>query len=138
MTVLPYIVSAETTYSFLNLKILGNSNSCRKFQFFYLINRIFALEAIQVRKLKTDRKWKWQKFFQKFISEKFKKQFYSFICILPDYLSHESSKIFWKKRHFKDMRAGFLRRCQNSLRQNSPKIMHFQAWKKMFLTNIML
>ena len=30
------------------------------------------------------------------------------------------------------MRAGFLRRCQNSLWQNSPKIMHFQAWKNYF------
>ena len=28
-----------------------NSNSCRKFQFFYLINGIFAAETIQGRKL---------------------------------------------------------------------------------------
>ena len=51
--------------------------------------------------------------------------FYFFVCILPDYLSHESSKEFWKKRHFENMGAGFLRRCQNSLRQNSHEIIHF-------------
>ena len=28
------------------------------------------------------------------------------------------------------MRAGFLLRCQNSLRQTTPDMMHFQAWKK--------
>ena len=53
-----------------------------------------------------------------------KKQFYFLICILPDYLSHESSKEFWKKRHFEDMRAGFRRMSLNSLRQNSPEIRH--------------
>ena len=35
------------------------------------------------------------------------------------------------------MRADFLRRCQNSLRQTSPEMMHFQAWKKNILTDIM-
>jgi hypothetical protein len=53
--------------------------------------------------------------------------FYLFTCILPDYASHESPKEFWKNSHFENMRADFLRRCQNSLRQNSPEMMHFQA-----------
>ena len=35
------------------------------------------------------------------------------------------------------MRAGFLRRCQNSPRQTSPEMVHIQAWKKCF-TNIMI
>ena len=53
-----------------------------------------------------------------------------FTCIIPDYVAYESQKEFWKKSHFENTRAGFLLRCQNTLRQNSPKIMHFQAWKK--------
>ncbi len=62
-----------------------------------------------------------------FIYKKFKKQSYFFTCTLPDYVGHESSKEFWKNRCFENMRAGFPRRCQNSLRQNSPEIMHIQA-----------
>ena len=69
-------------------------------------------------------------FFKNVIIKKFKKQFHFFICILPDHLSHKSSKEFWKNSHFENMRADFLRRCQNSLWQTSPEIMHFQAWKK--------
>ena len=42
------------------------------------------------------------------ITEKFKKQFYLFTCILPDYVSHESSKDFWRKNHLGNMRACFL------------------------------
>ena len=42
--------------------------------------------------------------------------------------AHESPKKFWKNSHFENMRADFLRRCQNSLRQTSPEMMHFQAW----------
>ena len=61
------------------------------------------------------------------ISEKFRKQLYFFTCILPDYVFHESPKEFWKNSHFENMRADFLRRCQNSLRQTSPEMMHFQA-----------
>jgi hypothetical protein len=30
-------------------------------------------------------------------------------CISPDYVSHESSKEFWKNSHYENMRAGFLR-----------------------------
>ena len=35
-----------------------------------------------------------------FINKKFKKWFYFSICILPDYLPHESQKEFWKNSHF--------------------------------------
>ena len=45
-------------------------------------------------------------------NETFKKAFYFFTSILPDYVSHESLKEFWKKSHFENMRAGFLKKCQ--------------------------
>ena len=51
--------------------------------------------------------------------------FILFTCILPDYMVHESIKELWKNNHFENMRADFLRRCQNSLRQTSPEMMHF-------------
>ena len=35
-------------------------------------------------------------------------------------MAHESPKEFWKNRHFENMTAGFLRRCQNSLWQTRP------------------
>ena len=40
-----------------------------------------------------------------------------FTTILTDYVSHESSKEFWKNTKFENTRAGFLLRCQYSLRQ---------------------
>ena len=46
-TVFPHIFSAETIL-FLNLEIVGNSNSCRKFQLF---TQYIAVETIQGRKL---------------------------------------------------------------------------------------
>ena len=61
------------------------------------------------------------------IQKKFKKQFYFYTCILPGYVSDESPKEFWKNINFENMRVNFIRRCQNSLRQNSPEIMHFQV-----------
>ena len=39
-----------------------------------------------------------------------------FTCILPDYVVHESSKEFWKIRHFENMTAGFFLSSQISLR----------------------
>ena len=51
----------------------------------------------------------------------------------------KSLKSFEKiARYFKNMTAGFLPRCQNLLRYFTPKIMHFQAWKKLIFTNIAL
>ena len=41
-----------------------------------------------------------------FINQKFRKLILFFTCILPDYVSHESSKEFWKNSHFEKMRAG--------------------------------
>ena len=40
------------------------------------------------------------------------------------------TKEFWKNIHFENMTAGFLQRCQNSLRRITPEMMHFHAWKK--------
>ena len=71
-------------------------------------------------KVNSDRKWMRQKYLQDFSNEKFRKQFYFFTCILPDYVSHESLKEFWRNSHFENVRADFLRRCQDSLRQTSP------------------
>ena len=51
---------------------------------------------------------------------------------------HESPKELWKNNNFENMGASFLRRCQNTLWQNCPEMMHFQAWKICFLTNITL
>jgi hypothetical protein len=45
-------------------------------------------------------------------------------CILPDYVSYESPKEFWRNSHFENMKADFLRRCQNSLWQTSHEMMH--------------
>ena len=53
-----------------------------------------------------------------------------FTCILPDYVTYEIQKEFWKHSHFENTKTCFLLRCQNSLWQNSPKMLHFQAWKK--------
>ena len=44
-------------------------------------------------------------------------------------MPHEITKEFKKNSHFENMTAGFLLRFQNSLRQNTSKMMHFQAWK---------
>ena len=67
-----------------------------------------------------------------FINEKFRKLFNFFPCILLNYLTHESQKDFWKNSHFENTRAGFLLWCQNSLWQNTSKMMHFQAWKNKY------
>ena len=64
--------------------------------------------------------------FKKFISKKFRKLFYFSTFILPDHMHHESQKQL-KKKHYENTKAGFLLRCQNSLWQTSPEMMHFQA-----------
>ena len=76
-----------------------------------------------------------QKQYKKIINEKFRNCGYFFTCILPDYMAHDIFKEFWKNIHFENMTAGFLLRCQNLLWQIPPKMMHFQAWKNMILTN---
>ena len=43
-------------YSFLNLEIVANSNSCRNISIFYLINWIFAVETIWGNKVSVIRK----------------------------------------------------------------------------------
>ena len=58
--------------------------------------------------------------------------FYFLTNILPDFVTHESSKEFWKNSHFENMRAGFLLMCQNSLRQTTPWNHAFSAMKKIY------
>ena len=47
-------------------------------------------------------KWKWKRkcIFKNFTNEKFKKIFYLSICMLPDYMAHDITKFFWKKKAF--------------------------------------
>ena len=52
--------------------------------------------------------------------------FYLIICLM------KAKKIFWNNSHFERKRAGFLLRCQNSLRKITPKMMHEKIKK---LTN---
>ena len=51
-------------------------------------------------------------------------KFYFSTWILPDYVTYESHKEFWKHRHFENTRTGFLQRCQNWLQQNRQKMRH--------------
>ena len=67
------------------------------------------------------------KVYQRFLIEKKSEFFYSFTYIFPDYMAHEITKEFRKNRHFENMTAGFLLRCQKSLRQTTLEIMHFQG-----------
>ena len=69
-------------------------------------------------------------------NKKFKNCVYFFTCILPDYMAHGIPKEIWKNSHFENMTAGFLHRCQNRLRRNTPEIIHFQTWQKLIFTNI--
>ena len=48
-----------------------------------------------------------------------------FTCILPDYMTHDITKEFWKNRHFENITAGFPLKYQNLLRYFTPEIMHF-------------
>ena len=73
-----------------------------------------------------------------FLFSKFQEMLYSFNYILPDYLAHEITKEFLKISPFTNMTASFLLRCQNLLRYFTPEMMHFQAWKKLSFTNIVL
>ena len=49
-------------------------------------------------------------------------------------MAEEIIKEFWKNSHFENMRADFPLRHQNSLRQNTPEMMHFQTWTKNIFT----
>ena len=50
-------------------------------------------------------------------------------------MAHDIPKEVLENSHFENTTAGFLLRCQNLLRLMPPKMMHFQAWKEMILTN---
>ena len=50
---------------------------------------------------------------------KVEKSYSFFTCILLNYVPHEIIKEFWKNSHFENMSAGFLLRCQNTLRWNT-------------------
>ena len=119
-------------YIKLKEAIKGQITSKRLFGVFNFLHKWMSTWRFIVN---SDQKWIGQKHLTEFINEKFRKPFSFFTCILPDYLSHESLKEFWKNSHFENRRANFLRRYQNSLRQNSPKMMHFQAGKNNILSD---
>ena len=75
---------------------------------------------------------KWNTFFCLIKVQKLSLFFY---LHFPDYMAHDITKDFLKNRYFENMTAGFLLRCQNLLLQITPKMMHFQAWKKFIFTN---
>ena len=77
-----------------------------------------------------------QKFFKLFINEKVKKILYFLICILPNYVPHEITKVFWKNSHFEKMTAGFILRYKNWLRQNTPPKDAFSGMNFLTFTNI--
>ena len=62
--------------------------------------------------------------FKKSISEKFRKKFYFFTYILPDYMAHDIPKDFLKNNHFENMTAGFPLSFQNLTWQITHKMMH--------------
>ena len=97
----------------------GDKSSILRMRFCYLLAQISLKDLC----MKIDKKY----IQKKNVKKKFRKWSYFFTCILPDY---ESQKEFRKNIHFENMGAGFLLTCQNSLWQNNPKMMHFQAWKK--------
>ncbi len=82
--------------------------------------------------LNSDLKWMLLNCSEFFINEKLKKKSYFFTCILPDYVPHEITKEFWKNCHFENMTAGFLLRCQSSLRWEICMICHWNisSWKQ--------
>ena len=63
-----------------------------------------------------DRSQKRKCTFKIFSNEKFKKIFYLFMCMLPDYLAHDITKKFEEKRRIENMTTSFSQRCQNPLR----------------------
>ena len=63
--------------------------------------------------------------FKNFINEKFRKWFYFLPVFYLIMWVMKAPKNFGKKNYFENMRADFLRRSQNSLRQTSPKMMDF-------------
>ena len=73
-----------------------------------------------------------------FINGKFKKWFYFLTCISPDYVSHESSKEFWKNSHYWNMRADFLKGVKKHFGKIALKWDIFRHEKNEFLTDIML
>ena len=77
--------------------------------------------------------WKIYKFeFNFLFNKKFRNCFHFFTCILPDYVGPTSSKNFEKISIFENMTAGFLLRCQNSLRWEISLICHWSidSWKQ--------
>ena len=64
-----------------------------------------------------------------------------FYLHLPDYVGHQSLKDFFLNSHFENMTAGFLLRCQNTLRREICLICHWNidSWKqKLFITYVIV
>ena len=96
----------ETHLCYLQLQALYS------FSTFFFVKKAISISWNYV---KTGHLKKRQKYIQISIKNIFKKVVY-YTCILPDYMAHDITKEFWKNSHFENMTAGFLLRCQNSLR----------------------
>ena len=69
----------------------------------------------------------WKQYKQKFnilFNKKFKNWFHFLPAFHPDYVAHCIIKEFLKNSNFEKMTAGFLLRCQNLLRWDTPEMMH--------------
>ena len=69
---------------------------CQRFGDLFLFGLVWPYSSNQknIMKVDSDLKRIRQKFYQFFINEKFKKILNFFICILPNYVPHEITKIF--------------------------------------------
>ena len=60
----------------------------------------------------------------KFLLMRSSKKMLFFTRIFPYYVAHDITKEFWKNNHYENTTAGFLLRCQNSLRYDISLIYH--------------
>ena len=97
----------ETHLCYLQLQALYS------FSTFFFVKKAISISWNHV---KTGHLKKRQKYIQIFVMKMFKKMVNFFICILPDYMTHDITKEIWKNMHFENITAGFPLRGQNSLR----------------------
>ena len=108
----------ERLHDFMNTSFRSSTNPYLLILWIYIIN--------------SYSKWIRQKIYQFFINRKLKKILYFVTYILTNNVPHEITQIFWKNSQFENMMAGFLLRCQNSLRWEICLICHWNidSWKQ--------
>ena len=101
----------------------GDKSSILRMRFCYLLAQISLKDLC----MKIDKKY----IQKKNVKKKFRKWSYFFTCILPDSVAHAITKEFWKNRSFEKMTAGFVLRCQNLFRWNTPEFRWNNAFSGM-------